>query len=143
MVNIKDLKKIDYYNILKIENSLFDEKMSYKELESLTNQNSFRIWKIETEQIIGYMSFFHIKDEVEIIKIGIKKSHQRKNYGSLLIEEIKKLKIKKIFLEVSTINDNAINFYIRHGFKKIGKRNGYYTDKKNLRIDALRLCFEF
>ena len=143
MVNIKDLKKIDYYNILKIENSLFDKKMSYKELESLTNQNSFRIWKIETEQIIGYMSFFHIKDEVEIIKIGIKKSHQRKNYGSLLIEEIKKLKIKKIFLEVSTINDNAINFYIRHGFKKIGKRNGYYTDKKNLRIDALRLCFEF
>ena len=143
MVNIKNLKESEYYKILKIENDLFDNKMSYKELKSFTNQVSFKIWKIELDQIIGYVSFFHIKDEVEIFKIGIKKSHQKQNYGSLLIEKIKKLKIKKIYLEVSAKNNKAINFYHKHGFKKIGKRNGYYTDKNKFRIDALRLCFEF
>jgi len=143
MVSIKNLKKSEHYNVLKIEDDLFDNKMSLKELESLTSQDSFRIWKIETEQIVGYVSFFHVKDEVEIIKIGIKKSHQRKNYGSLLIKEIKKLKIKKIYLEVSTKNNNAINFYLKHGFQKIGTRNKYYKDKNNSRIDALRLCFKF
>ena len=143
MVNIKKLKENEYYQILKIENNLFDNKMSHKELKSFTNQDSFRIWKIEKDQIIGYVSFFHIKDEVEIIKIGINKYYQRQNYGSRLIEGIKKLRIKKIFLEVSTKNNNAINFYLKHGFQKIGKRNGYYTDKNNTRIDALRLCFKF
>ena len=143
MVNIKNLKESEYYKILKIENDLFDNKMSYKELKSITNQVAFKIWKIEMDQILGYVSFFHIKDEVEIIKIGINKSHQRQNYGSLLIEEIKKLRIKKIFLEVSSKNNNAINFYLKHGFQNIGRRNGYYTDNKNFRIDALRLCFEF
>ena len=143
MVNIKNLRESEYYKILKIENHLFDNKMSYKELKSFTNQVSFKIWKIEMDQIIGYVYFFHIKDEVEIIKIGINKSHQRQNYGSLLIEKIKKLKIKKIYLEVSAKNNKAINFYLKHGFKKIGKRNGYYTEKNKFRIDALRLCFEF
>ena len=143
MVNIKNLKESEYYKILKIENDLFDNKMSYKELKSFTNQVSFKIWKIEKDQILGYVSFFHTQDEVEIIKIGINKSYQRQNYGSLLIEEIKKLRIKKIYLEVSTKNNNAINFYLKHGFQIIGKRNGYYKDKNNSRIDALRLCFKF
>tara|TARA_Y100000994_G_C15456481_1_gene344896 strand:- start:70 stop:537 length:468 start_codon:yes stop_codon:yes gene_type:complete len=140
MVNIKNLRESEYYKILKIENHLFDNKMSYKELKSFTNQVSFKIWKIEMDQIIGYVSFFHIKDEVEIIKIGINKSHQRQNYGSLLIEEIKKLKIKKIFLEVSIENVNAINFYLKNGFQKIGVRKGYYANDKSSRIDALRFC---
>ena len=143
MVNIKNIRKSEYYKILKIENDLFDNKMSYKELKSFTNQVYFKIWKIEMDQIIGYVSFFHIDDEVEIIKIGIKKSYQRQNYGSLLIEKIKKLRIKKIYLEVSAKNNNAISFYLKHGFQKIGKRNGYYKDKNNSRIDALRLCFKF
>ena len=143
MINIKNLRESEYYKILKIENDLFDNKMSYKELKSFTNQVSFKIWKIEMDQIIGYVSFFHIKDEVEIIKIGINKSYQRQNYGSLLIEELKKLRIKKIYLEVSTKNNNAISFYLKHGFQKIGTRKGYYKDKNNSRIDALRSCFKF
>ena len=101
------------------------------------------IWKIEIIKIIGFVHFFHVKDEIEIIKICIIKSHQRKNYGSMLINEIKKLKIKKIFLEVSVQNVNAINFYLKNGFKKIGVRKGYYAGKKNTRVDALRLINKF
>ena len=143
MQTIKALRKNEYSTIIETEQNLFDDTMSQNELENLINQESFRIWKIEKDKIIGFVSFFHVKDEVEIIRIGIKKSYQRKNYGSLLIEEIKKLKIKKIFLEVSTKNNNAINFYLKHGFQKIGTRKGYYKDKNNSRIDALRLCFKF
>ena len=57
MVNIKNLKESEYYKILKIENDLFDNKMSYKELKSITNQVAFKIWKIEMDQILGYVSF--------------------------------------------------------------------------------------
>ena len=38
MVNIKNIRESEYYKILEMENDLFDNKMSYKELMSFTNQ---------------------------------------------------------------------------------------------------------
>ena len=102
----------------------------------------FRIWKIDIGHIIGYVSFFKIKDEAEIIKIGIDKSYQRKNYGSYLINEMKKIGIKKIFLEVSVENIRAINFYLKNGFYKSGIRKEYYKQKDGSRIDAFTFSLE-
>ena len=81
--------------------------------------------------------------KIEIIQISIMKSCQRKNYGSLIINKIKKLNnLRKIFLEVSVENNKAINFYLKNGFKKIGIRKAYYKGNEK-KIDALRLLFEF
>ena len=140
MVHISPCKINDYKALIQIEKSIFKESISKNVLKSYENHASHVIWKIEKIKIIGFVYFFHVKDEIEIIKICIIKSHQRKNYGSILINEIKKLKIKKIFLEVSIENVNAINFYLKNGFQKIGVRKGYYTNDKSSRIDALRMC---
>ena len=141
MKSINPIKKSDYYKILRIEKNLFKRPMTLKELNNFSSQSAFRIWKIEKDIIIGYMYFFQVIDEVEIIKIGIIKPYQRSSYGSFLIEELKKLNIKSIFLEVSSENVNAINFYIKNGFKEIGLRKGYYTSINGVNIDALRLSF--
>ena len=140
MVHISPCKKSDYKTLLQIEKSLFKNSLSVDGFKSFEMNASHVIWKIQEIKIIGFVYFFHVKDEIEIIKICIIKSQQNKNYGSLLIDEIKKLKIKKIFLEVSVENINAINFYLKNGFQKIGVRKGYYAKNKNSRIDALRLC---
>ena len=140
MISIKPIKKSDYNKILLIEQNLFKDPMSQIELNNFISQSAFRIWKIEKDRIFGYVSFFQVIDEIEIIKIGIMKPYQRSSYGSILIDEIKKLDIKKIFLEVSVQNKNAINFYLKNGFQKIGIRKGYYANDKSSRIDALRLC---
>ena len=140
MVHISLCKKSDYKTIIQIEKSIFKDPISVNELKSFEMNESHVIWKIEKIKIIGFVCFFHVRDEIEIIKICIIKSHQRKNYGSILINEIKKLNIKKIFLEVSIQNVNAINFYLKNGFQKIGVRKGYYANDKSSRIDALRFC---
>ena len=140
MVRISLTKKSDYKTLVQIERSVFKDPISLNELKSFEMNESHVIWKIEKIEIIGFVCFFHVRDEIEIIKICIIKSHQRKNYGSILINEIKKLNIKKIFLEVSIENVNAINFYIKNGFQKIGVRKGYYANDKGSRIDALRFC---
>ena len=142
MVHISPCKKSDYKTLIKIEKSIFKNSISLDELKSFEINESHVIWKIEKLKIIGFVYFFHVEDEIEIIKICIIKSQQNKNYGSLLIDEIKKLKIKKIFLEVSTENISAINFYLKNGFKKIGIRKGYYAKQKKSSIDALRFCFK-
>ena len=126
--------------MIQIEKSIFKHPISINELKSFEMNESHVIWKIEKIKIIGFVCFFHVRDEIEIIRICIIKSHQRKNYGSILINEIKKLNIKKIFLEVSIENVNAINFYLKNGFQKIGVRKGYYANDKSSRIDALRFC---
>ncbi len=140
MVHISLGKKSDYKTLVQIERSIFKDPISLNELKSFEMNESHVIWKIEKIKIIGFVCFFHVRDEIEIIKICIIKSHQRKNYGSILINEIKKLNIKKIFLEVSIDNVNAINFYLKNGFQKIGVRKGYYANDKSSRIDALRFC---
>ena len=142
MVHISPCKKSDYKTLLQIEKSMFKNAVSVDGLKSFEMNASHVIWKIQKIKIIGFVYFFHVKDEIEIIKICIIKSQQNKNYGSLLIDEIKKLKIKKIFLEVSIENINAINFYLKNGFQRIGVRKGYYASQKNSRIDALRFCFK-
>ena len=143
MVHISLCKKSDYKTLIQIEKSIFKHPISVNELKSFEMNESHVIWKIEKIKIIGFVCFFHVRDEIEIIKICIIKSHQRKNYGSILINEIKKLNIKKIFLEVSIENVNAINFYLKNGFQKIGVRKGYYTNKNSSKIDALRLIFKY
>ena len=68
--------------------------------------------KLVTNEIIGFIYFYHVKDEVEIINIGILKEHQHKGYGSIIISEIKKLKLKN-FPWGSVENTHAINFYLK------------------------------
>ena len=143
MINIKQAKKGDLLNLIEIDKDIFDYPSSVKDFENYFKEDTFKIWKISTQKIIGFVIFYHVRDEIEIIQIGIMKSFQRKNYGSLIVNKIKKLKdIKKIFLEVSVENTQAINFYLKNGFKKIGIRKAYYK-VNNQRIDALRLLFEF
>ena len=143
MITISELNKNDYIKVLQIEKTLFINPMTLAELTNFSKQDSFRIWKIDIGKIIGYVSFFEIKDEAEIIKIGIEKSYQRKNYGSHVISEMKRIGIKKIFLEVSVENIKAINFYLKNGFYKTGIRKGYYKKKNNIRVDAFIFSLEF
>ena len=143
MINIKQVKKGELLKLIEIDNDIFDYPASIKDFENYFKEDTIKIWKISTQKIIGFVIFYHVRDEIEIIHIGIMKSWQRKNYGSLIVNKIKKLKnIRKIFLEVSVENTQAINFYLKNGFKKIGIRKAYYKVNKQ-RIDALRLLFEF
>ena len=142
MYKITDLSKQDYKKLLQIEKQLFDYPMSMQELLKFLKQSCFKIWKIELNEMIGYVSFFEIKDEVEIIKIGINKCHQRKQCGTSLIKEMKNKGFKNIFLEVSVNNTKAINFYLKNGFTKIGIRKRYYKCKDESRTDAFTLCLK-
>lgn len=139
---ISPCNKQEYYLIANLEKSLFDSPFSIKDLENMSIQEAFKIWKIYGDRLLGYVCFFQVKNEVEIIKIGVMKSYQGKNYGTHLITKIKKLSIRKIFLEVSSLNKTAIKFYEKNGFKIIGVRKNYYTLKDNSKVNAIRLLCE-
>ena len=108
----------------------------------LWNQNQ---WKNELEKdyvtamgifsdnsILGICVFYKMYDEAEIRYLSVHPSHKRKGLGKKLVHKIIRLcksdNIKKIFLEVSSKNKQALNFYDNFGFKTVSIRTKYYRD---------------
>ena len=90
----------------------------------------------------GYLIARKILDEFEILSLATNKNYFRKGIASelidLLIDEAKEIGVKKIFLEVATLNVAAISLYTKMGFIIIGKRNGYYI-KNGKKQDAYNM----
>ena len=80
----------------------------------------------------GVCVFLKIYDELEIRYLSVHPSYKRRGLGKKLIYEIfkecKNENIKKIFLEVSLKNKQALCFYDYLGFKTICVRKKYYKD---------------
>jgi len=82
--------------------------------------------------ILGVCVFHKIFDEAEIRYLSVHPSFKRRGLGKKLIykifKECKKENIKRIFLEVSLKNKQALFFYDYLGFKTISIRRKYYKD---------------
>ena len=106
----------------------------YKTL--LKSKNS--IFHIE-EFGFGFARFS--KDEGEIIMIMIDPSFRHKGRGTSLLkkllDDLKSIGCKKIFLEVGSNNEGAIALYKKNNFEKIGERKEYYSLKTGGKLNAL------
>ena len=132
MINIKEINA---------KNSKSCYELDLKSLKHW-NQNQ---WKNELEKdyvtargiylndsILGVCVFHKIYDEAEIRYLSVHPSYKRRGLGKKLIykifKECKNENIKRIFLEVSFKNKQALSFYDYFGFKTIGIRKKYYKD---------------
>ncbi len=79
----------------------------------------------DDQQIIGYAIYFKSMDFNELYKIFVVKQYRRKHIAQQIINSIND---KKIFVEVSDQNLDAINFYKNCGFYEINRRENYYED---------------
>ena len=130
-------------NIVKIDSK--NSKSCYElDLKSIKHWNQNQ-WEKELEKdyvnamgiflnnsIIGVCVIHKIFDEAEIRYLSVHPLYQKKGLGKKLINQIikecKNENIKRIFLEVSIKNQQALNFYKNFGFKTIYIRNNYYKD---------------
>ena len=126
-VTIKDLFKI---NELEKELNLNKTNLNFFN-QTLLNKNFKFIKLILDRQIIGFLQFSWNKTDCDIISIGVRKKFQKKTYGKQLMEYLKYLNFKNIYVEVSANNINALMFYQRLNFRKIGLRKNYYKKEKS------------
>ena len=126
-VTAKDLSEI---NELEKELNLNKTKLNFFN-QTLLNKN-FKFIKLTSDkQIIGFLQFSWNKTDCDIISIGVIKKFQNKNYGKQLVEYLKYLNFKNIYVEVSANNKKALMFYQRLKFQKIGLRKNYYKREKS------------
>ena len=126
-VTVKDLSEI---NELEKELNLNKTKLNFFN-KTLLNKNFKFIKLILDKQTIGFLQFSWNKTDCDIISIGVTKKMQKKSYGSQLVKYLKYLNFKNIYVEVSANNKNALMFYQRLNFVKIGLRKNYYRREKS------------
>jgi ribosomal-protein-alanine N-acetyltransferase len=82
--------------------------------------------------LAGFSGIWMMADEAHITNIAVRREHQGKGLGGLLliatIDLARELKASFLTLEVRASNLVAQNLYTRYGFSQTGLRRGYYLD---------------
>jgi ribosomal-protein-alanine N-acetyltransferase len=88
--------------------------------------------------LLGYLSFYHLPPEMEILNLAVHPFHRRQGLGAGLLghalQWAEKRGIHYVHLEVRVSNTAARNLYAAHGFTHMGTRKNYYPDTRE---DAL------
>ena len=152
MIKIKKLQKIDLKSCL---NLVHNEKDNFSDLKFIgwskkqiisqfSKSIDYSLGIYKDNNLISFMLGDLIsieKDaEYEILVLYVKKSERREGFASKLLQYIEKqkknLNLKKIYLEVSKNNNNAIYLYKKNKYNLINIRKNYYLIK-NQKIDSL------
>ena len=100
-------------------------------------------WVIECGgSVSGFIVLRAVVAEAEILNLCVDPASRRVgNAAALLrkaIDELLKLRVNRLFLEVRASNRAAISFYEKHGFAQTGLRAKYYRDPDESAVLMMR-----
>ncbi|MDD7305219.1 MAG: ribosomal protein S18-alanine N-acetyltransferase [Peptoniphilaceae bacterium] len=116
-----------------IENQSFFQPWSKEMLLNEMKINKFLEYYVyeENDEILGFYIANYILDEAELYTLAVREDSRDRGIGTKLIGHLEKRsklkKMSKIFLEVSTKNQEAIKLYEKFSFKIVGLRKNYYS----------------
>ena len=120
--------------IVQLQNSCFPDGGDKKMLLDGLNNGLLGIVAIDSDEILGFITYSKNIDFAEINDILVAPAFRRQGLAKQLLKRIESLlkdKTQKIFLEVRESNLSAINLYKSAGFKQISVRKKYYSDGEN------------
>jgi ribosomal-protein-alanine N-acetyltransferase len=94
--------------------------------------------------LLGYIVVEHVVDEAHIMTFAVREHARRQGVGKALLlaafEELEKIYVRRVTLEVRQSNAAAYHLYLKMGFEEVGRRPRYYSDNGE---DALILAKVF
>ena len=131
-ISFNKLTSVEIPSVLSIEEQNSDDPWSQLQFTtSIENSKNLCYCLSLNGKTIGYLIAMLALDTADILNIGIDPDFKRQGCGSALlnhlIEELRKINISEILLEVRAGNKSAIQFYKRQGFEEISVRKNYYT----------------
>jgi [ribosomal protein S18]-alanine N-acetyltransferase len=120
-------------SIIQIENMSFSTPWSSAGfLQEIRNPVS-RLWAaMIDEDLKGYICFWMLDFEIQLLDLAVHPEERRKGLGRFLlnnmIEEAVSRNLESIWLEVRVSNTGAIRLYQNLGFVQVGLRRKYYQD---------------
>jgi len=120
-------------DMLEIEKRCFaGEAWNRSDFEFPSKDGLITLGIFEEKKLVAYGMIYLADDEADLCTIGVLPEWRKRGYGNALmtalIEAAKKRNVKKITLEVSKGNENAIKMYSALGFITVGERKNYYKN---------------
>ena len=131
-MKIINLSPSHLLEIIKIERECFSDPWSEGMFaEILENLLAHGYIAQDSGGLLGFILFYNLEPEIQILNIAVRKSARNKKIGSLLLKEALACEnIDLATLEVRESNLAAINLYKKFGFKTDGVRKNYYAQPR-------------
>lgn len=122
--------------IVEIETQSFQEPWSADGFRDMISNPTFQSLGVFYHQkLAGYIFYYIVADELHLMNIAIDPVLRKRGIGEQLLTKIhevgKKFKIKFAYLEVRETNAAALKLYEKLGYRKQGRRIGYYPNKED------------
>lgn len=133
---LRRMTESDLSFVMEIENLSYPNPWhlsSFKgEIENRPISNPYVIIYRPLEKIIGYVIYWHIRNEVQISNIAISPEYRQMGVGEGVLRkvlvDIRQKGAEFVFLEVRPSNLSARRLYEKLGFTMLGLRRGYYRN---------------
>jgi ribosomal-protein-alanine N-acetyltransferase len=149
-ISIKTVGPFDLGRLARLHQSCFDDAWSRADLAHLLSlPGGFGILArlfegslsgIDGMRGVGFALCRVIRDEGELLSIGVGPSYRRRQIGAVLLrdcmERCRHVGATSVFLEVAADNHSAQSLYRSFGFIEVGKREGYYQRPDGSRMSA-------
>lgn len=128
---IRPLTKEDIPYVAELEAACFSVPFTEKALNELFLNTSWHFFvATENDTVVGYISFYCILDETEIVNVCVMPELRGKGIGRALtkcaIDFNKEINGSRVMLEVRKSNTPAIKLYESLGFISVGVSKNHY-----------------
>lgn len=131
---MRPMKEDDLFEVHAIERASFPNPWHLStfrgEIHNRPISSPYVIVHRREKRIIGYIIYWHIKDEIQISNIAVHPDFRRMGVGESVLREVlsrlEKGGAKFVSLEVRPSNQAAIKLYHKLDFDILGLRRDYY-----------------
>lgn len=118
--------------IAELEKSCIPGGWSEKAFEqALENPNALIFAAVLGGEVVGFLNGSYVLDEAELLNIAVLEKSRKSGIAGMLVtafeDELRKLNVKTVYLEVREGNAPARKLYEKNGFKQNGLRKNYYS----------------
>ena len=138
-IEFRLMKQEDADEIAEIEEMTFAMPWSRKDFwAEAVNENAIYIVGLFENKVVAYAGAWISFEEAQVTNVAVHPDYRGQGIGAelfaKLIDEVKKINVTAITLEVRPSNVAAINLYEKFGLHSVGRRKKYYLDNNE---DAL------
>ena len=144
---IRPFEMSDLDSIENIERASFNDPWSRSQFEFSHQRDGSRfLVAVRNAKVVGYVIVEVVRTmdplKLRLIKrghllnIAVDPKHRRYSVGKTLVDAsiryLRKESVREIWLEVRASNSIAKRFYLKMGFKEVGRKNQYYLTEDAL-----------
>lgn len=147
-IEFRQANKDDLHELSSLEAEIFldpwgEEILAHYLEVSEKDKSTYVLYDEVDEKILAYVIVQTLYDEMEIMRFAVVPNRRREGLGkkllNLLTSKAAELELKKIILEVNSINYKAINLYKSLDFIEVGRRKNYYKQGEDALLMDLNI----